>query len=501
VRRVGLIGLLMAAAWSPAASAAGDSLEAIGKFDQPIYVTSDPGNPNRLFVVEREGSVVLLEGATRSVFAELRGLVACCEGERGLLSIALPADFDRTGRFYADYTGTPAAGGNQGDIHVDAFRSSGGGLVREPIISIGHSQYDNHNGGQLQFGPEGDLYISVGDGGGGGDPLGSGQSTETLLGKILRIEPRPGQVPSYGIPPGNPFASGPGRDEIWSYGLRNPWRFSFDRATGDLVIGDVGQDEREEIDFEPRPSPGVASGGGANYGWNCREGFLAYVGAPKSCEGVGGFTEPVFDYPHVDPGNGGAHGCAITGGYVVRDPSLVDLYGRYIYADFCAGELRSLALPASGGEIASGDRFEGLTVSHPTSFGEDSCGRLYVTSNSGPVYRLVGAAPSECPVPSAGEQVGGRRTVRLRLRASLRGRPPRESLVLTARAIPCEGQQGRRVRLVRGGRPHGAKPLNPRCVVRFRLEVSHRSSFRAVLLAESGAPSARSRRVVVRPRR
>ncbi len=195
----------------------------VGKFKQPIFVTSDPLNPDRLLIAEREGGVSEVgPGGTRQLL-DIHELVSCCESERGLLSLAPAPDFDSTGRFYVAYTGTPAAGGAEGDIHVDSFHPlAGGQMARDPILAVAHSQNENHNGGQLQFGPDGHLYLSVGDGGGGGDPNGNGQNTETLLGKIIRVDPHPGEVPAYTIPPGNPFAAGPGRDEVWAYGLRNP---------------------------------------------------------------------------------------------------------------------------------------------------------------------------------------------------------------------------------------------------------------------------------------
>ena len=178
------------------------SLVPVGTFDQPIFVTSDPDNPDRLFVVEREGVVRLVEGGSASAFADLTALVSCCDSERGLLSIALSPDFADSGLLYASYTGTPSAGGAEGDIHVDAFVAGAAGVdpvTREPIVSVDHSLNANHNGGQIQFGPDGYLYVSTGDGGGGGDPLGAGQSLDTLLGKVLRIDPRPGQAPPYAI--------------------------------------------------------------------------------------------------------------------------------------------------------------------------------------------------------------------------------------------------------------------------------------------------------------
>ncbi len=485
---------------STAASAA--SLSPIGEFDQPTFVTSDPADAESLFVVEREGRVAHVDPSGTAEFADLTSLVSCCEEERGLLSIALAPDFADSGRFYAAYAGKTAAGGQLGDIHVDAFRHVNGELIRERILTVGHSEHGNHNGGQLVFGPDGHLYVSLGDGGGGGDPLGSGQSLDTLLGKILRIDPSPGAEPPYSIPPSNPFAGGAGRDEIWSYGLRNPWRFSFDRTTADMVVADVGQNAREEVDFAPSPGDGA----GANYGWNCREGLIAYVGAPESCDGLGGFTEPVFDYPHADPGGDVAHGCSVTGGYVVRDASLGDLYGRYLYADFCVGELRSLVLPASGKGSATDDRSEGLSVANPTSFGEDSCGRIYVASIGGTVYRLVGDAPAQCPSPPgpgpANGDFGGPppppRAARSKLRLRLSGSDRDHRVKLTVRASPCASEQsGALVWLNRGGRRLRRGHLDATCAARFHLRVKRRMTFRALLPAGGGEPTLRSPRLVV----
>lgn len=450
--------------------AAAATLEPVGGFSQPIFVTSNPTDPSDLFVGEREGRVVEDDAGSRSVFADLTALVSCCESERGLLSIALAPDFAASGRFYATYAGKPAAGGAEGDVHVDAFHHEGGALVREPLFSVGHATNANHNGGQLEFGPDGNLYISIGDGGGGGDPFESGQDLGSLLGKILRLEPHPGAEP-----------------QIWSYGLRNPWRFSFDRLSGAMLIADVGQNAHEEVDFAPSPTAGEVGGEGANYGWNCREGFSPYPSPGASCAGVSGFTEPVFDYPHSDPGNGTAHGCSITGGYVVRDPSLGDLYGRYVYADYCVGELRSLALPAAAAGIADGDRSEGLSVVHPVSFGEDSCGRLYVVSQAGTVYRFAGATPAACggvPTPSVSPTtIHGVNSKRARLRLAIEAHPVQGALklLLTARLSPCAGQAGDTVQLNRGGRRLAGKRLDRHCVARFRRRIDHRSTFRVLL--------------------
>lgn len=469
--RLALLVATLAALSGVSASAA--TLQPIGNFDQPIFVASNPADAEDLFVVEREGRIVRVDGIASSVFADVSDLVECCESERGLLSIAMAPDFDVSGRFYAAYTGTAAAGGAVGDLHVDAFRHDGASLVREPLFSVGHALNPNHNGGQLQLGPDGSLYISTGDGGGGGDPLESGQDPESLLGKILRLEPRPGAEP-----------------QIWSLGLRNPWRFSFDRTSGDMVIADVGQGLREEIDLAPGPAAGAVRGSGANYGWNCREGLIAYSGAPESCDGLSGFTDPVFDYPHADPENGGTHGCSITGGYVVRDASLGDLYGRYVYADFCIGEIRSLLLPVAADGTASGDRSEGLDVGNPVSFGEDSCGRVYVVAKAGPVYRFQGNGPPACG--AASESIGGPpgatpisvkrpKPVRLRLSAQADRARAGLRLTLTARAVPCADSAGATVRLNRGGRPNGRKRLNRSCVAQFQRRIEHRSTFRALL--------------------
>jgi hypothetical protein len=268
------------------------------------------------------------------------------------------------------------------------------------------------------------------------------------------------------------------------------------------VIADVGQGAREEVSLAPSPSPGAVGGAGVNYGWNCREGSIAYSGAPESCDGAGGFTDPVFDYPHTDPGDGGAHGCSITGGYVARDPSLGDLYGRYVYADFCIGEIRSLQLPASAGGQAADDRSEGLTVANPVSFGEDSCGRLYVASNGGEVFRIVGSEPAACspsppapdptlapagaPAPSTGAGPAQPPPPWIRLRR--RARPASGggiNLIVTVRAGPCPAYAGNLVRLRRGGRPAGSQQLNPGCVTRFFRRIGRRrSTFRVLLGSE-----------------
>ncbi len=502
-------------------SAEGASLRPIGNFDQPVYVTSSPTNPERLLIVEREGTIVETGPAGTRQLLDLTELVSCCDVERGMLSIAPAPDFESSGRIYATYTGTPQAGGAEGDVHLDSFRPNPAGAapIREPILSVGHAQEANHNGGQLQFGPDGHLYMSLGDGGGTGDPFENGQDTEELLGKILRIDPHPGQAPAYSIPAGNPFAGTAGRDEIWAYGLRNPWRFSFDRATGDMVIADVGQSAREEIDIATSPVAGVVGGAGANYGWNCREGFIAYTNSAAACATASGFTEPVFDYPHSDPGGGAAFGCSIIGGYVVRDASLGNLYGRYLYTDYCSKEIRSLVLPRGGG-FASGDRSEGLTVEKPTSFGEDACGRVYVASASGPVYRLEGPVPADCATPVTPENpenppenpenpaIPENSTTPTVLTSSWPEPAPRTSptsiqgrLLLSAKRLrpggsrfrvkvrldPCQGSGGLSVQLSRNDKSFTSKRLDRRCRARFLLTVAKPTPIRAfVRLGDEG---------------
>ncbi len=357
------------------------TLQPVGTFSSPTYVTSDPTDPNRLFVVQQGGTIQLSDHGVVSQFLDIHTQVAT-GGERGLLSMALAPDYASTGHFYVYYT---AAG--TGAVQIDEYTAAGNSAsaaTRRPILTIPHPGQANHNGGQLQFGPDGYLYLATGDGGGGNDQLHNAQDTSSLLGKLLRIDPATGTGP-----PGNPFAGGGGRSEIWAIGLRNPFRFSFDRTTGALLIGDVGQGSHEEVDYVPQPN----AGRGLNFGWSCREGFSAFATTDPLCASASGFTNPIFDYPTHSNGR-----CAIVGGYVARDQSLGDLYGRYLYSDNCGGEIRSLvpALP-----LATGDRSEGLSVSGPASFGQDSCGRLYITSlGTGEVSRFVGGAPDPCSSPS-----------------------------------------------------------------------------------------------------
>jgi glucose/arabinose dehydrogenase len=358
-----------------------------GTFDRPIFVTSPPGDP-RLFVVERFGHIQVLHDGMESQFLDISALIGT-GGERGLESMAFDPNYASNGLFYVFYTGDGEdAGGAAGDIHIDEFKVSSDPNVadagsRRTVWTFSHSAI-YHNGGQLRFGPDGLLYISVGDNTDRQNP----QSLANPYGKILRIDPHGTADGDHGIPSSNPFPSS-GTPEIWSLGLRNPFRFSFDRLTDDLVIADVGEISHEEIDFSPSLS---GRGRGADYGWPCREGFSP---GPDSCSGS--FVEPVFDYPHTDPGGDLAHGCAIIGGYVYRGSQIPELAGRYLYSDFCNNELRSLRLSLP---LASDDRPEGVDGPANTfSFGEDANCELYVMGPGPPgtVQKVVGSGSGSTP--------------------------------------------------------------------------------------------------------
>jgi hypothetical protein len=474
------LGLLLALLTGGAQAA---SLEPIGTgFEQPIFVTSDPSNPDRLFVVERRGTIQLIENGEVKPFVNLSSLVSTA-GEGGLLSIAPAPDFSFSGRFFVYYTGkeqTPP------EIHVAELVASGSSAslaTRRNLLTIPHPNQDNHYGGQLQFGPEGNLFVSTGDGGGSNDQERNAQDLGSRLGKILRLHPNPNGVLPYTVPD-NPFVFTPGADPlIWSYGLRNPFRFSFDNLTGDLWIGDVGQDKREEVDFAPAP----ALGGGANYGWSCREGLLAGPAADPACGSAPGpFVDPVFDYPK--PSGGCA---AVIGGYVARGPDLGDLYGRYVYGDLCAGDIRSFAPVAP----FATDRYEGIHVENLNSFGEDSCGRLYAVSGEGPVYRIRGAGVGTCstasPTPTLEASFVGIRALRRKVLRNKR-------TLITAWVSPCKGRRGDPVTLWRGRRKMGTRHLDRVCSVRFRPRISRRSRFRATVKADGTYVAAISRRVTIK---
>jgi glucose/arabinose dehydrogenase len=368
-----LLSLEFAACGATANSTVAGSLRLVkvGTFAEPVYVTGAPGDTKRLFVVQKGGAIaVLVNGHPQAKpFLNITRFVNSSATEQGLLSMAFAPNYQRSGRFYVYYTGA------NGDVHVVQFSRAGhnpdlaSAASARAVITIPHRYATNHNGGQLQFGPDGDLYIGIGDGGEEGDPFNTGQNTNILLGKILRIAPRPGG--GYTIPRGNPFGGQPGkRPEIWGYGLRNPYRFSFDRLTGDLIIGDVGQDAWEEIDFAKR-----GTGAGANYGWSIWEGDHRYKQG----------TAPHAVFPVLEKSHARDHFCAIIGGYLVRDRSVPSLYGQYLYGDNCNPTINAVRL---GPGHATRDHATGLTVASTSSFGQDTASRIYIASLAGPVYRI-----------------------------------------------------------------------------------------------------------------
>jgi glucose/arabinose dehydrogenase len=340
-------------------------LEPVVNLDQPLAMAVRTGDPS-LYFAEKVGRVVALRDGSEEpeILLDLTSEVST-GSEQGLLGLAFSPD----GEFlYVNFTDVA------GDTRVleFAFDDRGVKLPSRREVLFVDQPYSNHNGGNLVFGPDGYLYIGLGDGGSAGDPEGRAQSLSTLLGKMLRIDPRPQGGEPYGIPRDNPFV---GREdalpEIWAYGLRNPWRYSFDRQTGDLWIGDVGQGSREEIDFTR-----ASSRGGENYAWDLLEGTLRFEGDPPPDD-----VPPVFEYPTAD-------GCAVTGGYVYRGQDVPALVGAYVFADFCRGRLEAFRL--ENGRARGHDEL-GPEVANVASFGEDADGELYVLSLSGPVLRFVPA--------------------------------------------------------------------------------------------------------------
>jgi hypothetical protein len=359
---------------SASGRAPGLALRDIGAFDRPIYVTHAPGAAGFLYVVEQTGRVRVIDHGTvrTQPFLNIGNRISCC-GERGLLSIAFDPNYNSNHLLYADYTNA------NGDLEVDEFHGissvSANASSRRRVIVIPHPGESNHNGGQLQFGPDGLLYISTGDGGGSDDVHDNARHLNVLLGKILRINPHKRGTSPYTVPASNPFVGRTGRDEIYAYGLRNPWRFSFDAANGNLAIGDVGQDAWEEFDYV---SPSRAKG--SYFGWPTYEGTVAHdLGRPDPNPS---HRAPIFPIRVLGHGNGY---CAIIGGYVVHNPNLTLLDGRYVYSDLCNGDIRSLV--PTGQSLD--DSNTGLSVSGPHSFGVDGAGRLYVTSDDGHVYQII----------------------------------------------------------------------------------------------------------------
>jgi len=339
-----------------------------------LYVTAPPGDSARIFVVRQSGSIQVLrhDSLLTTPFLNLSGMISLGD-ERGLLSMAFHPNYASNGFFYVDYTA------QNGDLTVTRYHVSVDPNVADAssgqvLLSIPHSTFGNHNGGLVAFGPDGYLYIGTGDGGGGGDPDGNGQDSTVLLGKILRVDVD-GAFP-YAIPPSNPFVGrAPAAPEVWAYGLRNPWRFSFDRMTQDFYIGDVGQDDWEEIDFAP-----AGGAGGHNYGWNTLEGTHCYE--PSSGCVTSGKVPPIYEYRSAS----GA--CSVTGGYVYRGTQNPGISGRYFFAEYCAGWVRSLKMVGGVATDVQEHRAFG-TLGGITSFGEDARGELYITRASGDVYRIT----------------------------------------------------------------------------------------------------------------
>jgi glucose/arabinose dehydrogenase len=338
----------------------------------PVDLGTPPGD-DRLFVVEKQGRIRIIQDGSLlpQAFLDITSQVSS-GGEQGLLGLAFHPDYAVNRRFVVNYTDL------SGDTHIAEFMVSvdpnRADAASERLILGVDQPFANHNGGQVAFGPDGYLYVGLGDGGDRGDPLENAQSLATLLGKLLRIDLDAGFP--YGIPPDNPFAAtAAARAEIWSYGLRNPWRFSFDRLAGDLYLGDVGQNEFEEIDVSPAAE---GSGRGANYGWDILEGDSCFE-PPSGCDRTG-LVPPAVQYDHGE-------GCSVTGGYVYRGSAIPALQGVYFYSDFCSGRVRSFRY--ENGAATEEREWPALAAGSVTSFGQDDAGELYILTSAGSVYRIV----------------------------------------------------------------------------------------------------------------
>ncbi len=366
-----------------------------GGVSQPLQVTSPPGDSARLFIVSQGGTIRIVKNGSLlgTPFLDI-GALTSDGSEQGLLSMAFDPHYATNGFFYVYYTNNIAT---PGDVTLARYHVSGNPDVADPasaaiVLVVPHPTNSNHNGGHLMFSPnDGYLYMGTGDGGSGGDPPNNAQNKDVLLGKLLRLDvggtgavpcgqssPRP-----YAIPPSNPFVGAAGCDEVWAYGLRNPWRWTFDRATGDLIIGDVGQNLWEEIDFTP-----ASSTGGENYGWRRMEGFHCYD--PSSACDDGTLTLPILEYDHTQ-------GCSVTGGFRYRGAAIPALYGTYLYGDLCTGRIW-LAVQAGNGSWTSSQSIDSnYTIS---GWGEDSAGELYLADYNGSVYKLT-------PTPNSSPDVSG----------------------------------------------------------------------------------------------
>jgi glucose/arabinose dehydrogenase len=342
----------------------------VGGFALPVHVTHAGDGSGRIFVVEQAGKIQIFDNGAvlSSPFLDISAKLVCC-GEQGLLSVAFPPGPGPKTHFYVNYTGIPVAPALVAPTVIARYRVSAGDPnvadpASEEVVLTIPQPFTNHNGGQLAFGPDGYLYIGMGDGGSGGDPLNNGQTPGILLGKLLRIDVESGAVP-YGVPPTNPFLDNADyRPEIWALGLRNPWRFSFDRGTGDLYIGDVGQNTFEEIDFHP-----AGDLVGRNYGWNIMEGESCYPPGTVGCNRTG-LVLPVFVYDH-------SLGCSVTGGHVYRGSAFPSLQGVYLFGDFCSGRVWGIRKNGAAWDNALLSDNSTLTI---TTFGEDESGNVYVVN-------------------------------------------------------------------------------------------------------------------------
>lgn len=345
---------------------------------RPLFLTHAGDGTGRLFLLEQGGRISVIDPQTsaRQLFLDLTEKVTWDANsggytERGLLGLAFAPDYAESGLFYVNYTDRNGAS-VLARYRVSADNPDAADINSAEILFTVPQPFPNHNGGHLAFGPDGYLYVSLGDGGSANDPLGAGQNIELLLGKILRLDvSQPG---AYSIPADNPFVGRAGLDEIWAYGLRNVWRFSFDRATGDLYLGDVGQNQYEEINFEP-----AGSAGGFNYGWNAFEAsrvFNRNVSAPDA-------VLPIAEYDH-------SLGCSVTGGYVYRGATLADtLDGVYLYGDYCSGRVWAAYRSPQGAWNSDVFLQTGLQIS---SFGEDEAGELYIVDYGGRLFRILPAS-------------------------------------------------------------------------------------------------------------
>jgi len=340
----------------------------------PVYLTAPSGDTRRLFIVEKGGAIRIVKDGTLlpTPFLDLTGRVST-GGEQGLLGLAFDPGYAGNGRFVVHYTDVA------GNTVVSIFRVATDDPDRadpgsETVVLTAEQPFSNHNGGQILFGPDGMLYIGLGDGGSGGDPGGRGQSLADLLGDILRIDVTSGS--GYTVPPDNPFVGRTdARPEVWSLGLRNPWRFGFDPANGDLYIADVGQEAWEEVDVAPA---GEGAGRGVNFGWNATEGRHCY--ADPNCD-PSAYHLPVVEYSHDQ-------GCSISGGFVYRGAAIPALQGHYFYADYCQGWVRSFRF--ENGQAVDSQQWPALAPGGAIpSFGQDAAGELYVMNSEGRVFRIT----------------------------------------------------------------------------------------------------------------